>query len=285
MQASTRPKFKQGTQPSASGLDAVSRAIFEVRAGRGIDARIDGGQLYIANTGAIGVPSELVSIVAPIYSTDPAINPDFADRGEELRDYFRRVHRLIHSNGATVNTVDYPELALILGEAGPTMVLPDWRGRFTVGADEDPTPLTHSDTAYDEAMATGGYRRHGQTENNHLDHEFTLDLKHTHPITLNTATVCLDAATGDPPSCGTGDPTDVVIPTGSGTDTGDADYPGADDQIDSGDGTLTRSGTGDGNVAVVLKHWGTDTPTGGGTRLDDTDNRPPWGSAWVMIRF
>jgi hypothetical protein len=45
--ASTPPKFKAGSNLRASDLNAVSRAIFEVRPGRGINAQIDGGRLFI----------------------------------------------------------------------------------------------------------------------------------------------------------------------------------------------------------------------------------------------
>ena len=44
---SIRPKFLPGTMPSASALDRTSKAIFEVRSGRGINAQIDGGRLFI----------------------------------------------------------------------------------------------------------------------------------------------------------------------------------------------------------------------------------------------
>jgi hypothetical protein len=286
MPVSTRPNFKAGTQPSASGLDAMSRAIFGVRAGRGIDARIDGGQLYIATTGALGVPSEIVPIVAPIYSTDSPINPAFATRGAELRDYFKRVHRLIPLDGSTVDTADYPELALILGEAGATMTLADWRGRFTVGADNAGTPAAHSDSAYSEAMEVGGFRRHGVTENNHRDHVFTVNLEHTH-AQPGSATVCLEAATGDPPSCVLGSPTEIAIYTGTPPDAEFPATPTSEAFDPSAGGTITRSGTENELVTIRAKHYADNEEGGGGSagQMNDTDNRPPWGSAWMMIRF
>lgn len=286
--ASIRPNFRAGTMPSASGLDAMSRAIFEVRSGRGINANVDGGRLFIesTNTQSIGVPSEIVPILAPIYSTDSPVNPEFATRGEELLDYFRRVHRLLPLNGSTVSTADYPELALILGESGGSMTLADWRGRFTVGADNSETPEAYSDSAYSEAMETGGFRRHGITENNHRDHVFTVDLGHTHAQPAS-ALVCLTEASGDPPSCSPGSPTEIPVYTGTPPD---AVYPTdpPDEGFDpSAGGVITRGGDENELVTIRARHYADAEQGSGGSagQIDDTDNRPPWATAWMMIRF
>lgn len=42
-----RPRFRAGDAPSAGALDRMSRAIYEVRSGRGITAHVDGGRLMV----------------------------------------------------------------------------------------------------------------------------------------------------------------------------------------------------------------------------------------------
>jgi len=183
-------------------------------------------------------------------------------------------------DGSTYNTAEYSDLARSLGKdlSVSTFVLPDMRGRVPMGWDNRSPLVSHSDS-YDVGNV-GGYRRHGLTENNHHDHSFTIDLAHDHPITLSSAEVCLTTPSGG--VCGVGSPTNVVIPTGSGADTGAADFPATNDATDpNDDSTIGRTGTGNVKVSLLLPHRGDDgdgtiTTPGDGNVLDDVDNRPPF---------
>jgi len=182
-------------------------------------------------------------------------------------------------DGATYPVASYPGLAWALGVpvGDTTFIVPDMRGRMPMGWDNRGTPDPHS-AAYD-VQDVGGFRRHGQTENNHHDHEFTLSLSHTHTTPQNTIEVCTDYPVAG--VCGVGTKQDILVPSATDPETTDADYVITGDNVPSGEGGIVRSGTGEVLATVTLKHKGDDgdgspDAPGEGTALDDVDNRPPY---------
>jgi hypothetical protein len=189
-------------------------------------------------------------------------------------------------DGQVYNTAEYPELARRLGKdlTSSTFQLADMRGRVPMGWDTRSPIQPHSDDY--KVGDVGGFRRHGKTENNHHDHNFTIDLEHTHPISPRPSTdYCLELPIDG--VCEVGTPTPLPDYTGTPGETGSPEFPGDSDGVpdsfapDAEQGEINRSGTGAQIVAVTLKHRGDDgdgvpDAPGEGNVIDDVDNRPPF---------
>jgi len=241
-----------------------------------------GGGLRSTQTYA-GTILSVIPMDAPIGSiqaTFADIYGKIATDGREA-DLLRRVRDRgwVPCDGATYTVAEYRDLAYFLGVTltDVTFTVPDMRGRMPMGWDNRGTPAAHS-AAYD-VQDVGGFRRHGQTENNHHDHEFAVSLTHTHTTALNSTDICTDMPVAG--VCAVGSKVSVLVPSAADPETSGPEYDPTGDNVPSGEGSIARSGTGDAVVTVTLKHKGDDgdgspDAPGEGAALDDVDNRPPY---------
>lgn len=258
---------KEGGQLSAAEYNALCRAVFEAFGVNGITVTMQAGRLQIS-----GGPGDAPGFVRDYAGIIDGTHPVPAG--------------YLPCDGAAVSRTTYARLFAAIGEtygvgdSSTTFNVPDLRQRVAVGAGNAGGTVS----AYDLGDS-GGYNFHGQTENNHPDHQGQLDLNHTHDVPLSWHDVC----DGPPDGGGCLYGTEQIPDYTANLQTGDPDSWGTDDGVpsaaspDGDQGSISKTGN---VVDLTLKHGGwTNKDDNIGDFTDDSDNRPPFLALWKLIRY